>query len=272
MKEYSVAFEVYGVRVGITSNRKSMIELIRSRLPLVIPVPMKSIKGETAERHFAFIKQDDLKFRIETDNEETTFGWDLKSSLDNFLGCVRIKIAEYAVGKVFIHSGAVGWKGSGIIFPANSFQGKSTLTAALVKQGCEYYSDEYAVLDENSMLHPYPKTLSIRGIEGEFVQTEIAASEFGETAHGPVPVKMVLFTSYERDSRLDLIPVSKGAGMIEILRHTLPIRYNPRFCIKVLNNVMNGAIISKSSRGDADQTAEQLILHFDELLKNSTRE
>jgi hypothetical protein len=42
-----------------------------------------------------------------------------------------------------------------MVLPGKSFAGKTTLVAALVRAGAEYWSDEYAVLDANGDVHPY---------------------------------------------------------------------------------------------------------------------
>src|SRR5262249_7648261 len=41
--------------------------------------------------------------------------------------------------------------------------GKSTLVAELVQRGAVYYSDEFAVLDDLGMVHPYRRPLVLRG-------------------------------------------------------------------------------------------------------------
>ena len=72
-----------------------------------------------------------------------------------FDSLVRILVAEWTRSLVFIHAGAVGWRGKAIVFPGNSFFGKTTLVAELVRRGAAYLSDEYAILDENGVVHPF---------------------------------------------------------------------------------------------------------------------
>ena len=59
--------------------------------------------------------------------------------------------------RVFVHAGVVGWKGHAIVIPGRSRSGKTTLVAELVKAGAEYYSDEFAVLDAEGRVHPFPE-------------------------------------------------------------------------------------------------------------------
>jgi hypothetical protein len=53
-----------------------------------------------------------------------------------------------------------------IVLPGRSFAGKTTLTAALLRRGAEYYSDEYAVLDHGGRVHPFARPLRVRPPEG----------------------------------------------------------------------------------------------------------
>lgn len=98
--------------------------------------------------------------------------------IDGALVC-RTAAISYAVGLVFwllnrfavvhmpethvaFHAGAVAHAGVVLMLPASSGSGKSTLTAALVESGCDYGSDELAVVDPTTMrLLPYPKPISL---------------------------------------------------------------------------------------------------------------
>jgi hypothetical protein len=92
---------------------------------------------------------------------------------EHFERRVRLTVAEFAIGKVFLHAGVVAWNNRALIIPAKSFQGKTTLVAELVKKGAVYYSDEYAVLDEDGLVHPFPKKLSMRGIIDDYQQIDV---------------------------------------------------------------------------------------------------
>ncbi len=64
---------------------------------------------------------------------------------------------------MFIHGGTVERNGAGYMMPAETKKGKTTLTLALVREGYGFMSDEFAVLDRQGILHPYPRSLSVRG-------------------------------------------------------------------------------------------------------------
>ena len=196
------------------------------------------------------------------------------SSEAEFYGFVeselRLTIAEFAVSKVFLHAGVVAWKGKAIIIPGSSFSGKTTLVAALIKKGALYYSDEYAVLDENGNVHPFPKMLSLRGILDDFTQVDYTAESLGgEVGLEPIPVGMILLTEYDaafKGTQNDLAKfepelLSEGQAILEIIAQTIPIRNNPAFVLQVLYKSVNHAIIAKSKRGEAEKFSD-LVLDF----------
>ncbi|HLM60633.1 MAG TPA: hypothetical protein VK308_07515, partial [Pyrinomonadaceae bacterium] len=181
---------------------------------------------------------------------------------------IRVTIAEFAHSKVFLHAGVVGWKGKAIVIPALSFSGKTTLVAELAKKGALYYSDEYAVLDSDGNVQPFPKWLSLRGIINDYVQQDHPVESLGGvTGTETISVGMVLIAKYNKEKK---IPkqwrprrLSRGEGIMEILPHTLPIRNNPKFVLDVLNKLASRAIIVKTVRGEAKEFSDTLLNYFE---------
>ncbi len=183
---------------------------------------------------------------------------------------LRLAVAEFAVNKVFLHAGVVGWKDRAIIIPARSFQGKTTLVAELVKQGAAYYSDEYAVLDENGLAHPFPKQLSLRGIINDFEQLDTPVESLGGVAgKEPLPVGMVLITEYRPNCVWKPVILKQGEAMMEILPHTMTMRSKPEFTLSILNKLTSRAIIVKTSRGEAKKFAEIILKFLEKQTDNS---
>ena len=185
---------------------------------------------------------------------------DLATALSRIESAVRLKVAEFAVGKVFIHSGAVSWKGQGIIFPARSFNGKSTLTAAMVRMGARYFSDEYAIIDEKGRLHPFPKDLSLRGQANPYDQVDHPVESIGgNPGKRSVPVKLVLLTSFEKGAKWRPKPVSEGQAVLGVLNNAVGIRRDPAFVLPVITDMCRTSSAFISKRGDADETARRII-------------
>ncbi|MDQ3221623.1 MAG: hypothetical protein M3Q26_12915 [Acidobacteriota bacterium] len=259
-------FESYGVRIRIESDRQELLEEAESviRKALLNRIEIIDSKKVSPEHSFGIGSDENGILYLYQDgkyNSHTEVKWGFFKYFNSLL---RIVVAEHAVGKVFIHAGTVGWNGKAIIIPANSFKGKTSLVAELVKNGAEYYSDEYAVLDENGLVHPFARDLSIRPDDGSFKESDTPVESIGGIAGSdPLPVGMVLLTEFKAGAKWKPQILTTGEGIIEVLPHTVPIRFNPEFSLKVLQTMATGAIIVKSPRDDAKQFAKLLLNFFD---------
>ncbi len=264
-----INFEAFGVRIEVNSNDSELLTKIRKILPQVVPVDLNFQTGAKVE-HIFDLKRDKSSGKIifsKNGGEISSYG--NEDRLIEFLSSrIRITVAEFAESKVFIHAGAVGWKGSGIIIPGRSYSGKTTLVSELIKYGAEYYSDEYAVLDERGFLHPYPKMLSMRGIIDDYSQVDTLPEVFGaKIGKESIPVKLVLITEFQKESFWDPQVLKSGEGVMEILQHTIPIRFKPEFVLRVLKKTFSRAIIAKSKRGEARLSIPLIIDLFETVCK-----
>lgn len=259
-----IAFDAYGVKVRIVTSRKSLIKELEERIKTLFPNGFDRIRYWQAEHTFSIRQNKNAEFVMFKGRKKITWGDNKEIFLRYFDSQIRLTVAEFAKSRVFIHAGVVGWKGKAIILPAKSFQGKTTLVKELTKLGAKYYSDEYAVLDENGLVHPFPKTLSIRGLTDQYQQVEFEVETFGGIkGTEPLTVGMILLTEFESNAKWQPFLLSDGAGVMELLSHTIPIRYNPKFSLKVLNKTVSRAIIVKTKRGEAKDFAVKLLSFFE---------
>ena len=262
---YEFCLESYGVVVKIQSNTEKLLAEAQetAKRALVDRLKFFDSNSETVVHSYGLIEDNAGGLFLYKDNVLFTDGGSKYVFLKFFNSMLRLTVAEHAPEHVFLHSGVVGWNGKAIIVPANSFHGKTTLIAELVRSGAEYYSDEYAVLDKDGRVHPFPRMLSIRNDEGTR-EDDISVEEFGGKAGiEPIEVGMVLVTKYEDGSEWNPKFLSAGEGMMEIIPHTVPLRANPEFSLGVLRKVTNGAIIVKSPRPEAAEFAKTLLDFFD---------
>ena len=269
ISQYS--FKSYGVKLGVRAKSKILLKEIEERIGEILPGGVDSIERSEAEHFIDLEKKSGGEFKIYKNGEMVASGAATadEESFFNFINSqIRLTVAEMAVGRVFLHAGAVGWKGRAVIIPASSFAGKSSLVAALIKKGAVYYSDEYAVLDENGLVSPFPKMLSLRGITDDYKQVERAAESLGGVVgEAPIPVSLVLICKFDRRRKKQkkFAPeiLSAGQGMLEILAHTIPIRHDPEFALKILYKITSRAIIARCQRGEAEDFAKLLIDFLD---------
>jgi hypothetical protein len=256
-------FESYGVRVRIFGNDQALIEEAAA-------VAHRSLLGQITRGNGAQPDQIfELKrsrsggsYRMERNGEYVTWGRSRRKFLKFFDSMIRVAVGEHATDRLFLHAGAVGWKGKAIIIPADSFQGKSTLVTELVRQGATYFSDEFAVLDENGWVYPFARNISRR--TEQYVPYELTIAELGgAVAVEAAPVGLVLLTNYREGGVWRPKLLSPGNGMMKIMPFALALNSRPEFALKVLHNVSTRAIIASGSRGSAELFAKRLLNFVD---------
>ena len=278
--EYFIGFESFGVSFTIWTESENLLVILKEKIRIILPNEFTETFKKKSEKNFYIKRAEEYipeaegivyeMYEISDEKSEFIFRSDKIDLFFDLLDSkLRITVAEFAREKVFIHAGAVGYNGFGIIIPGKSFQGKTTLVANLIQKGALYYSDEYAVLDEEGLLHPFHKKLSMRGIIDDFTQKDIGYEEFkAKKGTQPVPIKLILLAGYF-PGEIVCQPfkpeiISEGRGMLEMLANTIPIINNTKFTLKVLNKVVNRAIIAKCRRGDAELFAELLLNYFED--------
>ncbi len=184
---------------------------------------------------------------------------DLNDVYEALEGSLQLLVAEHAKDRVFVHAGVVAWKGRAIVLPGRSFSGKSTLTATLLQAGATYYSDEYAVLDNRGYIHPYPRRLSLRRPDAKLPQRRSAEELGGRTGVGPLPVGLVAVAKYKPGSRWSPRPLTPGQAVLEMLNHTVPAQTRPDAVLSTLQRIAPHARNLKGLRGEADETAHDLL-------------
>ena len=92
----------------------------------------------------------------------------------------------------------------------------------MVRAGATYLSDEFAVLDEDGLVHPYPKSLSLRSEAGTS-QVDTHAHELGGVvAEEPLPLGLAVLTSYRAGAEWRPRRLSSGRGALMVLAHAVP--------------------------------------------------
>ena len=250
----------HGVRVGIRTNKPEILDSLMKWLPLGWrPCPARrvhrlySLRVGGAERpgvRYFHMLYADASRMVRTLNLEEIF-----VALEYDL---EVYVAERARKRVFLHAGAVGWNGRAIILPGQTRSGKTTLVAALVRAGATYYSDEYAVLDTQGRVHPYPRPLTIRTETGELRETPVEALG-GRSGRRPLPVGTVLVTRYQPGRVWRPRRLSSGKTVLRLLAHTLSVRHAPDQALAVLLQVARRARNLTGVRGDASELVSALL-------------
>lgn len=265
--KFEFVLESYGVRVRVQSSSRQLLHVAEQTARKALLDRLEVVENIEAEHTFGIFADASETLYLVRNGEQVSSDSSHPRFFRFFDSLLRITIAEHAVDRVFIHAGVVGCRGKAIVLPANSFCGKTTLVAELVRNGAEYYSDEYAILDPSGLVHPFPRDLSVRYINGEMREKQVPLGELGGVQGSvPIPVGLVLLTEYHENAAWNPERLTVGQGMMEVIPHTIPRIFNPEFSLKVLNTSLRDAIILKSSRGDATNFAIELMSFFDNFI------
>jgi len=257
---YAYAVTCCGVELAVHVNRASAIPNVKTIVGAALPIPFQAIDPARAKHH--------IYFQFRRDGQDGLFGGPSGENLagiprENSLGLleswIRLRIAEFAPEHVFIHAGVVGWKGRGIIIPGTSYSGKTSLTVELIRRGATYYSDEYAIIDRQGLVAPFPKTLSIRGGVNAYTQVEYPLETFSATlGTEKIPIAIVLVSKYVPRARWNPKDLALGEGIIELLKNTVSARTNPSLVLPTLSSLGAQARFVRSDRGEASKVVDWL--------------
>ncbi len=253
-------FESYGVSVEITSNHADVVEQAAQVARNSLMGQIRELRPGDTDQAFELNRTKSGTFTLVQNGKRIASGRSRKKFFKFFDSMVRVAIGEHAVDRIFMHAGAVGWKGKAIIIPGDSYQGKSTLVAALISNGASYYSDDFAVFDGDGLLHPFPRPLAMRSPDGRSKTYELTPESLGGVRGiEPIPVSTILFTEYKPDTVWTPEILTQGKGVLDMIPFVLPLRQQPDFSLKVLNKITSRAIIASGRRGSADEFAKTLL-------------
>ena len=268
-----LAFECHGTRFGVRVSDPALAGRIARLLPPG-SVPAASPCVEILYSLTAPVSDPGARLKhyylLHQGTEQIARTLSLEDALASLESDLHGQVAARAQDSLFVHAGVVGWQGGAVVIPGRSFSGKTTLTAALVRAGAAYFSDEYAVFDALGQVHPYPKSLSVRGGSGQFLEHRTPKSLGGRTASKPLPVSLILDTHYTPGASWRPRSPSPGAALFTLLENTVQVRGQPQRALDILQKAASGAAAVKSRRGEADAVAAWVLAHASFSLGNDS--
>jgi hypothetical protein len=246
-----IAFTSHGARIGIRYSHAAVLEPLLARLP---PSWRRSFSPAVDELFSVVVRDpgsggpDCHRLLRGGTVLATTAG--LAELLDELESALHFSVATAARRRLFVHAGVVGWSGQAIVIPGRTHTGKTSLVEALVLAGATYYSDEYAVLDGQGRVHPYPKPLNLRRAprtRGEPVRVEEIG---GRSGSGPLPVGLVVVTSHRPGARWRPRTLAAGETVLALMDNTLVARTRPAYALGILRRVAISAVGLQGRRGE----------------------
>ncbi len=254
-----ISFTAFGVPLDVEVPAR-----LGARTHAILP-PARSYGRSDGDRVAVSVEERDCDLIVVSQGQPVGSTRDDEFALGMLDAQIRAQIALLAPDHIFVHAGVVALGGRAVILPGSTFAGKTTLIGALVQAGATYYSDEFAVIDERGLVHPYPKPLSIRERDGSGRTRETPADELGgQIGRDPVPAGLIAVTSYEPAAELQPQPLPEGAALLALLEHTIPARTRPGQSIAALKAAVQGTRAWKSRRGEAAEAARAILAELSE--------
>jgi hypothetical protein len=160
----------YGTRLGVRANDPAVLERLPDHLP---PGWEPSPDHEVGLLCSLVVGSDGTGsgsrrcHRVYAGAAQVACTPDLERALHALGSHLELVVALRSTERLFVHAGVVSWRGQAIVMPGRSLTGKTTLLAALLEAGATYYSDEYAILDRQGWVWPYPRRLCLRNAAGQ---------------------------------------------------------------------------------------------------------
>jgi len=251
---HQIPFETYGMEMRICTNSPELLARIEPMMP---PFWRRRPRSDSQHR-LGLLEEDNDVYSIYNDSicihDQPGKELALMVMDAQIQGYVALEAPDY----IFLHAGVVADGDRAIVMPGMSFAGKTTLVRALVDAGATYYSDEFAVLDANGYVLPYPKPLSIRNNPNPTI--DYSVEELGGVAGvDPLPVGTVIVTSYRPGADWQPRKVEGGAAALLLLEHAVPAQTRPEQTLQYIKQTVTRATVLQGDRGDADDLARALL-------------
>lgn len=250
----------FGVRVGVLTDDPTLLSALCQRLPPCAqskPTAAVDLQYSMYSRPTAadrdrvqpmYVGHSSAGLFVET--------LDRTRACAAFESTVQFDVASTSTEWIFVHAGVVVHHGAAIVIPAPATHGKSTLVDALVRAGATYYSDEYAAIDRQGLVHAFKAPMSLRADENGTHRVTVGADA---PALPPVPIRTIVATRHEPGASWRPRRGTAAESVMTLLSNAVRAPQAPRAALDVLARAADGAVLLEGPRGDADLVAPQLL-------------
>lgn len=248
-------FTAYGVDGAVRVSHRALIPAVEAILP---PGWEPTGAGTSPDVTFSLQMDEEdgaTRVLVYVDTRRIAQTTELEAALRRLENAIDLRIALLAPRHLFIHAGAVLWRGRALILPGRSRSGKSTLIHALCERWADLLSDEFAVFDGDGNVHPYPRAIALR-VGGSF-RREVMPPHVANS--GPHPPGLVAVVHYEATASVRHTPISRRAAMLHLLDNAVAARQRPEFSGMILTALTERVAAVSMTRGEAAEAAEYLL-------------
>jgi hypothetical protein len=188
---------------------------------------------------------------------EDTLGLNLIRAVDEAL------ISRLTTLRV-VHAGAVRWRERALLLPGRTHSGKSSLVIELLRQGAGYLSDEYALIDNEGLVHAYPRPLLVRTRLAH--QTPVLPEIYGKpAARSALPVGWIVASQYSSEADWKLTALTQSEGLMLLLQNTPHVLADMPEITSIFGRAVAGARCYAGYRNHATEAAKEILRFIDRM-------
>ncbi len=247
---------VLGVHLAVASDSAAAAEALDR---YVMPwLPRAAIGEEAADRLVEVRRADSEGFDILVDGVVIGAAPSPLAAIPRVQRALDDAVVRCQTDVAVVHGGVVAHEGRAILLPGPTGAGKSTIVAELVRRGAPYFSDEYALIDADGLVHPYPRPLLLRdGSRGD--QARLATELGGTVAREPIPAGLIVGVRHAQGAVPNLRAISQAEGVLLLLRNTPQALVDQPFILMPLERAVRGAACYVGLRGEAREAAAAIV-------------
>lgn len=227
---FSIFDRIIRVRCGTPELQSFLLDVysgLRVQEPADIPVP-------DLDYQISYIDQQPALIRIQRPGQDSLIAEEPGLFLYLFEKDMTIALELMRKDLFFIHSAALEYNGRIHLLVAQSGNGKSTTSWALLHHGFGYASDELAPVNLDTLtVLPYPHALCLKreppapySLPPDTLRTERTLhvpvkSLPCSTVNSPLPLQSILFVQYRPDTAPAITPVSASDAAVRVYTNGL---------------------------------------------------
>ena len=198
------------------------------------------------------------QFQLLVDDALVAWGGNAISLVPDLIRVLDDAVLQRLTTLRAVHAGAVSWGGRALLLPGASHAGKSSLVVELLRRGATYFSDEYALIDTDGRVHPYPRPLLVRnGCPQQFPM--LAGECDAPVGDSSAPVGWILSLRYTPEDGWNVTPVSQSEALLALLRNTPHVLAESPDIVGIFQRAVAGANCYAGHRSEAGQAVDEIL-------------
>ncbi|HET6771650.1 MAG TPA: hypothetical protein VFH75_08430 [Actinomycetota bacterium] len=250
-----VAFEIYGTGVSVIVPRLELVPRVIEQFPR----HASRWEPQSDDWVFELVIGDDGQCAIFQDETVVCPPVPLQGALWTLRRELFLHAVHHARNRLVVSAGVVGHEGRAVVLPGPPKVGKTMLVAALARLGAVYYADDWALLDRDGFVHPFPTLLFIKN------QGKVSIESLGGVrGDRPIPVGLIASITFRSGARWDPQQRTQANGALMLLRCAYGMD-EPHFAMEAARRATTEALVIEGERDDASEVASALLEIVSEL-------